>query len=333
VIKMRRLTLVVTVRSATCAALAAALSLALAGGSARAARQPERLDDLHILGTHNSYHLRPDRELLPNEPSDYAHAPIPVQLTKQGIGALELDAWNGPRFPVFHSLVIDNASTCPNLVECFGQIDTWSKRHPKHLPLFVYVEGKPVPVSTNPIVADVTANATRDLGISNWDAAAFQRLDRLVRRSFGRSLITPDDVRGKRPTLREAVVRDGWPTVAKSRGKIVVTLIGDPLVLAAYRLGTPSLQGRPMFVNTKPTDPAAAIISRDVPDAKANIPALVKQHFIVKTRADADGVEARANDHTRAEAALTSGAQIVFTDYPVADPKIGPYAVRLAARR
>jgi hypothetical protein len=329
---MRLSTPYIKVRDASFAALLAAAVLALAGPAAGAPQQPERLDDLHILGTHNSYHLRPDRELLPNEPADYAHAPLDVQLTKQGIGALELDTWNGPQFPVFHSLVIDTSSTCPNLVECFGQIDSWSKQHRRHLPLFLYVEAKPVPVSTNPTVAEVTANATRDLGISDWDAAAFQRLDRLVRRSFGRSLVTPDEVRGKRRTLRAAVVRDGWPTVAKSRGKIVVTLIGDPLVLAAYRLDTPSLQGRPMFVNTKPTDPAAAIISRDVPDAKANIPGLVKQHFIVKTRADADGVEARANDHTRADAALMSGAQIVFTDYPVADPKIGPYVVRLAER-
>jgi len=31
-------------------------------------------------------------------------------------------------------------------------------------------------------------------------------------------------------------------------------------------------------------------ISRDVPDGRAGIRALVRNHFIVKTRADADGV-------------------------------------------
>ena len=148
-----------------------------------------------------------------------------------------------------------------------------------------------------------------------------------MRRSFGTSLIVPDDVRGKRRTLRDAVVRDGWPTVAKSRGKVLVTLVGEQLERDLYRATAPSLEGRAMFVNSKPTDPSAAVISRDVPDAAGHIPELVRQHFIVKTRADADGIEARANDRLRAEAALRSGAQIVVTDYPVPDPKIGPYVV------
>jgi hypothetical protein len=320
------------VRDASLVVVVVLLLLLALAAPAGAGRPPERLDDLRMLGTHNSYHLRPDRPLLPNEPADYAHAPIPVQLSQQGVRSLELDAYNGPKFPVLHSLVVDTRSTCPNLEACFATIATWSKRHPKHDPLIVFVDPKAIPVSTNPVVVDVIGNATRDLGIANWDAAAFARLDRLVRKSFGSSLITPDDVRGKRKTLRDAVLRDGWPTVAKSRGKVLVSLVGAQAERDVYRTGAPSLEGRAMFANARPTEPSAAIISKDVPDAKANIPELVRRHFIVKTRADADGVEARVNDHTRADAALESGAQIVQTDYPVADPVIGPYFVRLRDR-
>jgi hypothetical protein len=303
------------------------------GGGLAHAREgrdgPARLDDVRVLGTHNSYHLRPERELVPGEPADYAHAPLDVQLSEQGIRSLELDTWNGPDFPVFHSLLVDTSSTCPTLETCFGTIDTWSDKHPRHEPLILYVEPKPIPTLPNPTAQTAVDTAAADAGITQWDTAAFARLDALVRDSFGDSLITPDDVRGKRRTLRDAVVRDGWPTLKKSRGKVIVTLIGDPVQLDLYRLGAPSLEGRAMFANAKPTDPSAAVISRDVPDAKAGIDKLVRNHFIVKTRADVDGIQARANDHTRADAALASGAQVIVTDYPVPDPTIGPYTVSL----
>jgi hypothetical protein len=321
------------VRDASCVGLTLLAALAALATPATAREQPRRLDDLRWLGTHNSYHLRPDRPMLPNEPADYAHAPLAVQLEQQGVRSLEFDVYNGPRFPVFHSLVIDTGTTCPTLAACFREIERWSRRNPKHQPLVVYVDPKAIPVSTNPIVSEVVGNATRDLGIASWDAAAFARLDRLVRKSFGSSLITPDDVRGKRRTLREAVIRDGWPTIAKSRGKVLVSLVGAQAERDTYRAGAPSLEGRAMFANAKPTEPSAALISRDVPDAKANIAELVRQHFIVKTRADADVVEPRANDRTRAVAALGSGAQVIQTDFPVADPLIGPYVVSLSDLR
>ena len=114
---------------------------------------------------------------------------------------------------------------------------------------------------------------------------------------------------------------------------MIVSLVGAQAERDVYRTGAPSLEGRAMFANAKPTEPSAAIISRDLPDAKANIAELVGQHFIVKTRADADIVEPRANDRTRAEAALASGAQIIQTDFPVADPLIGPYVVSLSDLR
>jgi len=49
----------------------------------------------------------------------------------------------------------------------------------------------------------------------------------------------------------------------------------------------------------------------------------------VKTRADANAVEARAGDLTRATTAIASGANVVATDYPVSDAALGPYVVDL----
>jgi len=50
---------------------------------------------------------------------------------------------------------------------------------------------------------------------------------------------------------------------------------------------------------------------------------LVDEGFMVRTRADADTVEARAHDGRRMKAALASGAQIISTDYypGVPDPE------------
>jgi hypothetical protein len=88
-----------------------------------------------------------------------------------------------------------------------------------------------------------------------------------------------------------------------------------------------------MFVTAEPDAPSAAVVKVDDPDV-ALIQRLVREHFIVRTRADADTVDARANDTTRRDLALRSGAQIVSTDYPVPDPTINPeYFVQLPGGR
>ena len=96
-----------------------------------------------------------------------------------------------------------------------------------------------------------------------------------------------------------------------------------------YLAGKPSLQGRPMFViETNAAQPSAAFVSVAMPDA-ARITKLLHQNMMIRTLADADGVEARANDLVRATNAIESGAQVVATDYPVADPAVSSYEIKL----
>jgi hypothetical protein len=64
---------------------------------------------------------------------------------------------------------------------------------------------------------------------------------------------------------------------------------------------------------------------------KDDIAGAVNQGFLVRTRADADTVEARVNDTTRRDRALASGAQYVSTDYMVPDTRFGPYQARMPA--
>jgi hypothetical protein len=56
---------------------------------------------------------------------------------------------------------------------------------------------------------------------------------------------------------------------------------------------------------------------------------LVRDGFLVRTRADADTAEARRNDALRREKALASGAQFVSTDYPEPRLDLSTYQVRL----
>jgi hypothetical protein len=85
-----------------------------------------------------------------------------------------------------------------------------------------------------------------------------------------------------------------------------------------------------MFVAADEASPLAAFIS--VPDPLKDggrIQQAVQAGFMVITRADEDAHEARQNDAGRRAAAFASGAQIVQTDFAMADPAIGPYRVSL----
>jgi hypothetical protein len=63
------------------------------------------------------------------------------------------------------------------------------------------------------------------------------------------------------------------------------------------------------------------------------IPARVRQGYLVRARADIETYEARINDLTRANQAFRSGAQIVSTDFYQPGNGYGtPYVVRLPGR-
>ena len=58
-----------------------------------------------------------------------------------------------------------------------------------------------------------------------FDAGAFARLDREISNLFTpEELITPDEVKGAYPTLREAVRAGAWPSLTQARGKVIFML-------------------------------------------------------------------------------------------------------------
>ncbi|HEX5095322.1 MAG TPA: Ca2+-dependent phosphoinositide-specific phospholipase C, partial [Acidimicrobiia bacterium] len=288
-----------------------------------------RLNQMQVLASHNSYKGALYPQVLATLQStvpeiaaglEYSHRPLTEQFDDFGIRAIELDAWADPQgglyaqpagplsvgvtipddpamrapgFKVLHQSNVDTNSTCLTLVACMELVRDWSDAHPGHAPMMVQIE-----------VKDEAA-----------DAAEFDALDAEIRSVFDDDqLITPDDVRGDAATLGEAVRSNGWPTLGETRGKVLFTLDNGGL-RDVYLAGHPSLEGRVMFTPSEPgADDAAFAKLNDPVGDKDAIAAALAANMIVRTRADADTVQARNNDTTDRDVALASGAQFVSTD-------------------
>jgi hypothetical protein len=323
-----------------------AVGLGLSGPLAAAPRL--RINQIQVIGTHNSYHagltpgvakLLQARKPQAFEDLDYSHASLTAQLD-HGVRQVELDiygdarggrfarpfgaAFNSgglkafdpggvmarPGFKVMHLQDIDYVSNCQPFVACLTEIRAWSRAHPGHVPIYVLIETK-----TQEALPDVPGMASPE----PWTTSALDALDAEIRSVFpADETITPDQVRGHHRTLRDAVTHGGWPTLSAARGKVVF-LLDQTDVTATYVAGHPSLAGRVAFTNADPAAPDAAFVEMNDGPPQA-IAALVKQGFLVRTRADADTKEGRSGDTRRRDAALNSGAQIVSTDYPAFEP-------------
>jgi len=289
---------------------------------------------------------------------DYQHAPLAVQLD-HGIRQIELDLYadmkggryahpkgpdwlrkagltpeadpvdpaimQGNDFKVMHIVDIDQRSTCQPLKACLGIIRTWSDAHPGHLPIFVDLETKQ---SAPPGKVPFTQPEI-------FTPSTYDRLDAELLEVFGRDrILAPDDVRGDAPDLNTAIRSKGWPSLAKARGKIVF-VFERPHDTARYLVGHPALKGRLIFPNGRPGEPTCAFTEinegfvgkkvgefETVDNAKAAkiVPDLVRQGYLIRTRADGDTLEARHNDLARRQTALGDGAQLISTDYPLYAP-------------
>nr|WP_278394067.1 Ca2+-dependent phosphoinositide-specific phospholipase C [Sphingobium yanoikuyae] len=123
-------------------------------------------------------------------------------------------------------------------------------------------------------------------------------------------------MRGKARALRDAVRTHGWNSLDAARGRIYIMLDVRDAVSNVYRDGHASLAGRAIFGWYPDDQPESAIqIVQDPLVDGAKISTWMKQGVIVRTRTDANTVEARAGDYRKARAAMDSGAQALSTDY------------------
>ena len=306
-----------------------------------AQKDSDRINKIQVIGSHNSYKkaIEPALfKLLQSKDSthalngiQYAHIPIPDQLD-MGLRNLEIDIYadskggkyahpkgldfvtpdqpydpdavmNKPGFKVFHITDIDFRSSSLTFEDCLHQLKLWSDAHPGHVPVFITLEPK-----------DGEANRFGTVP-EKFTAELFDQVDAAIIKGLGKDkLITPDLVRGKYSTLEDAVLHNNWPVLKQAKGKFLFMLDDSNKKRDLYMQGHPSLKGRVVFINANPGTPEAATLFRNNPEDKT-ISDLVKKGYLIRTRADADTKEARANDYTHFNDARESGAQIITTDY------------------
>ncbi|RUL88631.1 phosphatidylinositol-specific phospholipase C1-like protein [Tautonia sociabilis] len=321
-----------------------------------------RINQLQVIGTHNSYHLAPlpaVRALIDAaspgraEGLDYSHPPLAEQFGRLRIRQIELDVFADPDGGLFarpmarHSLIALGKDPGPD-PNAGGVLDAPG---PKvlHVPDIDYR-------TTAPTLADALRQV-RDWSEAHPDHVpililvelkdgpipgltpprpidddAIEAVEQVIRSAFDSDhLITPDSVRGDAETLRDAIRSRGWPLLADSRGKILLALDNTDAIRNRYLDGHPSLSGRLMLADAGSADhPAASWFKRNDPIGQFDeIRELVRLGFLVRTRADADTRQARSGDTSRRDRALASGAQYVSTDYPEPDPRFSDYRVAL----
>ena len=345
--------------------LAAILLMATAAAALDRANSSDaqvRIHQIQVIGSHNSYHagLPPGMRALLEKTKpeslrglDYAHPPLakqfdggvrqieldifadskggryahpagPAAETAAGVAAddpnADADVMSKPGFKVMHVQDLDQKSNCQPLTACLTIVREWSKAHPRHLPIFVLVETK----------QDKPLNIPHATTPEPFTAETFDALDREIRAVFSADeMITPDDMRGSYATPNEAALAGAWPTLEKARGKVIF-LMDQRSAGPLYLQGHANLRGRVLFTNAAPGQPDAAFTEMN-DGTEQEIAALVRQGYLVRTRTDADTKEGRSGSTVRRDHAMASGAQILSTDYPKAEPaKWTGYSVSFA---
>jgi len=264
-----------------------------------------RINQIQFVGSHNSYKQamsEPYRTLLAwsdedaAKALDYSHIPLSEQLDL-GVRKLELDVFYQPetgKFPVGHIQLIDMNSHCATLRFCLEELVRWSRAHPDHAPIWISFNAKDQAIDWLPKPTP-------------FDTDAFNALDDVLEASLADKLIRPAAVK----VVGQS--RPNWPLLDEARGKFLLVLDETGLKQALYLNGW---RDRPMFAAVDADHPAAAVLIINDPVAEqSRIRALVSAGFLVRTRADANTLEARANDTSRRDAAFASGAQAISTDY------------------
>jgi len=336
-------------------ALAAALALSAAQAQSPTGDDGLKLNQIQVIGTHNSYHAG----IAPNESKlwqakyaeaykglDYQHQPLPLQFDS-GVRQIELDVYadskgglyahpSGPATAAAAHLPPDPDFDPNGIMAKPGfkvmhvqDVDYRSTCQPFTACLEQVRQWSHAHPGHVPIFILVETKQGHPLGELHltepepFTSSTFDALDAEIRSVFSpEELIVPDDVRGHYDTLNQAVLAGNWPTLASARGKVIFLMDQRP-VGPVYLAGHPSLRGRVLFTNAEPGQPDAAFIERNDGPA-ADISAFVRQGYLIRARTDSDTKEARANNTTVRDTMLASGAQLLSTDYPINEPARWP---------
>lgn len=218
-----------------------------------------KINDLQVLGTHNSYKKFLDPRLMDFagaicetdllNPLTYEEPSLSEQVGKYGVRNVELDVYADPEggyfrehrllsilgfdgrsdakaldkpgYKIMHDINLDFRSICLSLESCLQELNAWSDQHPKHLPLFVQLEVVETQVDVIPGLDSIA----RELGLikpQKISPTLLHDLEGEIKKNIPQEkIISPALVQKSAPTLRSAVLANQWPDLEEARGKFI----------------------------------------------------------------------------------------------------------------
>mmetsp|Transcript_2847 Transcript_2847/g.3912 ORF Transcript_2847/g.3912 Transcript_2847/m.3912 type:complete len:418 (+) Transcript_2847:47-1300(+) len=179
------------------------------------------LNRVQVVGTHNSVHVAGMfSALIPYW--QYTHPSLIDQLNT-GIRHLEIDLWYNKSFgmwEVWHECVDRLTVTALLLRDVLSQLFSWSKSNEGHFPLSINLDIKGAYTSGTSYLTPWLLG--RGFSHSAADRQIFQALEREILAKFPiPNLLTPASMLlgSGTKTLRDAIQKNGWPSVKALRGK------------------------------------------------------------------------------------------------------------------
>ena len=278
-----------------------------------------RINEIAVVGTHNSYQLLATPQKLALEKvrsvlssgkkggnARFEMDTFTEQL-ERGVRNLEIDIETVDdagkvSFIVTHNPVTDNVSSAYDFAKGPEEIATWADNNPDHLPVYLLIEPKGDVASKN--------------NMKNFSLEYAVELDRVIAQNLGDRLLTPQKLKGDYESLEEMRMADEWPSLKEAAGKIIV-LLHPCSVTDEYINIDQSLSSQVMFPMLRFEDidkPYATYILDNEPEnaMENNKKTVDEKNLMVRTRAD--NYPSFSDDGYLN--AKKCGSHIITTDYP-----------------
>ncbi|MBE6751332.1 MAG: phosphatidylinositol-specific phospholipase C domain-containing protein [Ruminococcaceae bacterium] len=279
-----------------------------------------KLNEIAILGTHNSYQRLATAETrfamniidtitfkkAGLNTFDFEMDTLTEQL-EMGVRNVEIDIETLDKddkieFKVTHNSIVDNASSAYDFTKALQEIKMWSDNNPRHIPVIVIVEPKSFVIEIN--------------GMKKFSLEYAKELDKIVEETLGDSLLTPEDMLRDYQSFKEMRENDDWISLKEAQGKILV-LLHDCDVTESYIALDETIKTQKMFPMLRYDDRnetyTSFILENDAFRANERKAENINEsNLIVRTRAD---VYPDYSDE-RYEVIETCGSQIITTDFP-----------------
>ena len=301
-----------------------------------------RLNEIQVIGSHNSYHRAPPAEVLSIIGSFQRDAveawnytqPLLTEQAAAGLRQFELDVYADPKGGLFSNPMTMNLGMLSGKklapfdpdgelkkpgfkILHVPDIDCWTNNRTLEsalgeLSAWSLANPHHLPVM---ILIECEDEAHPPLPTKPMPFVRERLLEmeqEILKVIPSDRILRPDDVRRGEPTLPAALQLHGWPALASVRGKFIICLDNTSAIRDRYLEGNPALENRLIFVSAPDVKhPAAAWFKCNDPVGEfEKIQQLVKGGFLVRTRADDRKADAAMRDR-----AFASGAQWISTDH------------------